>query len=1665
MKNTFWLIVMLTSLSLVADAQQIIPGKWVPNKRVNDVKRIGDMTYVSGLFTEVARANPYGIIFHPSTDEFNHASSAPSGPVMNALPDYNGGFFVYGPGVTAVGEAGRDRLAHIYSDGSVSPNFNPKLENADFHVRLLASATDRLFIFTSGEGSPAVNTIVCLDYFGNVIWSRRTNNYIGSAVIHNSVLYISGQFTSVEGEPRQHAAAFDYYSGNVLPWNTGTAIPALRPGNLTYMGVWQNEIFIRYTGQVLSTSAVKAFNLSNGAETWNQPMAPSSTYAARAYPMMVSHGKLFFSTGTGTGLVVRDAISKDVILSPDIEAISPAGSGITQFSRVGARIYALSRGFENSAGQELGDVISFDASTNEVFQHNITVMNVVNEYSPLTNERIYCIAASGNNVYIGGDFAGVRPLERNGFYGFNKITNELSPLTLNEPATPNGYGKMHIANDRIYIHGPSEDDRPHGLRCFDANTGEPIDWNPNFNFSQSSYFPFLFGDNDQFYLYSGYDAVNGQPAKGIALFDAATGDKLNWQPEGDYTSVHRMTTDASNVYLIVWNAINTRYELRAVSKSTGAQLFPPVPFGGGDFVTNDVNDLVARGNKLYVGGTFQNAGEGQSIVAREGFAVIDLPSGTISDQQLDFTNLDNRPVNFGWLDVIGVTSLSASTSTLYINGRFDRVGNLSREFIAAMDLSTGDITAWTVDLKGSDSPLSPPIIHGIYPSDDCVYIAGDYVTVKTPSMSTPEFYPTLVSLTPDRSNRITGRVFYDPNQNGTQDADETGIPNLLMELQPGNIYYPTDENGNYTIYAATGEFTVRPITPAYTLLSSPESRDVAFSDFLQQSVNNDFAVDIQMNATDLSIEVIADQEPRPGFYFSYFVRYKNEGTVVSDGAVQLLLDSRLLVQSHSILPSASSGNLFTYELTDLQPGESGAVIVRVRVPVPTVNGSLLGEILNASATIVSVTSDVNPLNNQSQLAQTVIGSLDPNDKLVTPEGVGINGYIDEDTEFLEYTIRFQNMGTAPAEFVIVTDILDENLNVSSFEYLSSSHDNTYEIVDRTLTVTFNNIQLPAESVDEPGSHGFFTFRIYLNEDLPSRTRIENQASIVFDYNLPIVTNTTVNTLLDPPYSTAIYLPDSVVTRNNQVLFPVFVTDFENILGEQFSISWDPAIASFVGVEGFAVPGLSVNSFNLSNTSNGSLSMAWSDPTATSQTLPDSSVLFMIRFVMTGNYGDMTNVSITHSPTSIEAVAADYETLEVLREDGSIQVDPDLTIRGTILYPNEEPVQNVSISLSGSQTAQTASDDAGEFELTVQPSDENASYTLSPTKDNDPDVLNGIDVQDIAAIRRHILTTEPFTSAFQTIAADVSDNQNVSIQDIVILQSVILGLQSEFPNERHWTFVDAAHEFTSVASPFPYAQTIAPSLTDLEQNVTSDFFAIKVGDIDLSRDNTQSGRSAPQEVVLEISAPRETTKGIVEIEVRAFGFVDISAYQFTLQWDASQLELLEKTENGLTASYGSHRMSEGLLSTIWDNPEGSSTILQDGAVVLTLRFNSLTSDPITNALNITGHITPIKMFGGRLEPVAVFVRQGTEEDKLESGIFYPNPFVDETRISFTALESQEAQFQIVDATGKVIAIQPLSVQKGWNEKVISGTNLKPGVYMLSLQLKDRRISGKMVKGQQ
>ncbi|MES2622329.1 MAG: LamG-like jellyroll fold domain-containing protein [Bacteroidota bacterium] len=359
--------------------------------------------------------------------------------------------------------------------------------------------------------------------------------------------------------------------------------------------------------------------------------------------------------------------------------------------------------------------------------------------------------------------------------------------------------------------------------------------------------------------------------------------------------------------------------------------------------------------------------------------------------------------------------------------------------------------------------------------------------------------------------QITGRLYFDANQNQTYDAGEQPVRNQIVNVG-SNYLALTNTTGNYTAYTTPGTYT---ITPSLTgdIAAFPYSPDSIVVNADSSGVTypgNDFGLIAPANFCQGSLSIVAFTPPaRPGFTNRANVRFVNafSATAVSQ---TIRFNYPPQQQYVSATPTPTSidtlNHTLVWDITNVGSGTLWQAMVTL-YSAPTV---AIGSIFEMSALVSNSTcASLDSLQISEQLI--VVGSFDPNDKAVSPVGVGPTGRILPSTPLLSYTIRFQNTGTYLAENVNVIDTISALLDISTLRVLAASHGYEVLINGREVTFRFSQIMLPDSNANEPMSHGFIKYSIEPTSGFVQNSVIENRADIYFDFNEPILTNTTQST--------------------------------------------------------------------------------------------------------------------------------------------------------------------------------------------------------------------------------------------------------------------------------------------------------------------------------------------------------------------------------------------------------------------------------------------------------------------------------------------------------------------------------------------------------------------------
>ena len=357
---------------------------------------------------------------------------------------------------------------------------------------------------------------------------------------------------------------------------------------------------------------------------------------------------------------------------------------------------------------------------------------------------------------------------------------------------------------------------------------------------------------------------------------------------------------------------------------------------------------------------------------------------------------------------------------------------------------------------------------------------------------------------PNGYGYIQGRVYYDTNGNGVSDAGEPGMSGY--QLHAGTHVTYAGWNGYYYFYLPIGSYTVSVNPGTLTIMQpvSPNTYSISVTGG-SNSTGNNFGLLNGVPGINFSIHLSTYTTVTPGFPAWYYITVTNIGTISAGGHVTMMWDPNLTYQT-STYPAPVSLNtgagIVEWDFAAIPPMSS----VHFYPDFTTNLSAILGNpILNfAMVETTPPGNDVDYSDNTDSLHQVVVASWDPNLKECEPFGNG-TAHVIAPGSTLNYTIAFQNTGTAPAVNVIVTDTLQNDLDMNSFAMVAASDSYNIEVEGRVIRWIFNNIMLPDSGTNQQGSHGYISFHINHNPGIPNGTVIDNSANIYFDFNSAVIT--------------------------------------------------------------------------------------------------------------------------------------------------------------------------------------------------------------------------------------------------------------------------------------------------------------------------------------------------------------------------------------------------------------------------------------------------------------------------------------------------------------------------------------------------------------------------------
>ncbi len=340
---------------------------------------------------------------------------------------------------------------------------------------------------------------------------------------------------------------------------------------------------------------------------------------------------------------------------------------------------------------------------------------------------------------------------------------------------------------------------------------------------------------------------------------------------------------------------------------------------------------------------------------------------------------------------------------------------------------------------------------------------------------------------------IAGTVYYDNNSNGVRESGELPRANIAVGLSNGLTGF-TDSDGYYELSADLGTFTLTVDAPA-NYNAVPNSFTHTFSSYAEVATDM-VALQPSVLFDSITVSIVPLNVPRPGFNMEYEILYQNVGTTTVSAQLVFNYDElRLNYITSSIAGVVNNLTDLLLSIPPVSPGQGGRFSTYFTVnPAALLSDTVIAKLEVTAGTNLAKDSNISVIR----------GSYDPNDKSAT---AALTAQQVIDGSYIDYLIRFQNTGTDTAFNIVITDTISSLLNPASLKISATSHPCIITLNGNIISFLFRNIQLPYIAIDEPASNGYIRFMIKPLPTAVNNLQVDNKASIYFDYNSAVLTNT------------------------------------------------------------------------------------------------------------------------------------------------------------------------------------------------------------------------------------------------------------------------------------------------------------------------------------------------------------------------------------------------------------------------------------------------------------------------------------------------------------------------------------------------------------------------------
>ncbi|MDX1478928.1 MAG: hypothetical protein R3301_14545, partial [Saprospiraceae bacterium] len=396
------------------------------------------------------------------------------------------------------------------------------------------------------------------------------------------------------------------------------------------------------------------------------------------------------------------------------------------------------------------------------------------------------------------------------------------------------------------------------------------------------------------------------------------------------------------------------------------------------------------------------------------------------------------------------------------------------------------------------------------------------------------------------------------------------------------------------------------------------------------------------------------------------------------------------------------------------------------------------------------------------------------------------------------------------------------------------------------------------------------------------------------------------------------------------------------------------------------------------------------------------------------------------------------------------------IGGKIETWEGEPVSNVEVTLRRNDTILESRTTFvnGTYQMGWSDLDTPYAYTLEAFRNDNH--RNGVSTLDLIKIQKHLLGLEFLDGPYRRIAADANGNESITAVDLLEIRKVILGLNTEFPDNLSWRFVPETFNFADPEHPWPFAETIAV-VSFMEHN----FIGIKIGDVNGTVDAHAADVAlrSGETFTLEISNRRVEAGEELFIDVRGAPHSPILGIQTAFRFD-------DLTFNGInpgTLDVGSGHVGDldPILTLSWAS---GHPVPADGTL-FTLHLTAQRSGWLRDLISLDHQQLTGEAYDQeeQIMDLALHFAESAVPGTHLSLSATPNPFSNTVDLWLRASEAGPVEISIRNVAGQVVYQHIMTCDGVPGPVAVAAAALgPPGLYVVSAVSADASATLKLVR---